>query len=125
MSKKAGKVMIGLACAGAVLGAVFAYLGIKKKHSEPFDDDFDDFSDEFEAEERTYTTIPKDTSGASDADPATAQDCGGPARDCSTESADADASSEEEYLDEEDEADCEAGADGTAAAEEQQQDSSK
>lgn len=109
MSKKAGKAIIGLACAGAVLGAVFAYLGIKKKHSEALDDDFDDFSDEFEAEERSYTTIPKDPSDASEpADPGVSEHDGAEGAETTADPADEEESdltedAAEEFLDEEDE----------------------
>lgn len=60
MSKKVEKTIIGLACIGAVAGAVIAYLKTVHKNGEAFDDDFDDFSDEFENGERSYTTIPKE-----------------------------------------------------------------
>ena len=60
MSKKFGKAIVGLACIGAAAGAVIAYLKTVNKCSESLDDDFDDFSDEFETGARNYTTIPKD-----------------------------------------------------------------
>lgn len=60
MSKKVGKAVIGLACIGAVAGAVIAYLNTAKHDPKSLNKDFDDFSDEFEKPERSYTTIPKD-----------------------------------------------------------------
>ena len=58
--KNLEKAIVGLACIGAAAGAVIAYLKTVNKCSESLDDDFDDFSDEFETGARNYTTIPKD-----------------------------------------------------------------
>ena len=58
MAKHFGKVILGAACAGAAVGAVLFYMkdrGFKKG----FQDDFNDFTDEFEENgQRRYTTIP-------------------------------------------------------------------
>ncbi|WP_230399727.1 hypothetical protein [Novisyntrophococcus fermenticellae] len=66
MSKKVGRAIAGLACIGAAAGAVIAYLNIVKNDRKSLDEDFDDFSDEFEKTERSYTTIPKDVTDKAD-----------------------------------------------------------
>lgn len=69
MSKKFGKIL-GFAAVAAAVGAAAAAFITRDKHSRNrLEDDFEDFTDEFEDDdecasclnaERTYTTLPKD-----------------------------------------------------------------
>lgn len=59
MGKNLEKVVLGLACTGAVVGALCLY---SKNHSskKQLEEDFRDFTDEFETKssQRNYTDIP-------------------------------------------------------------------
>lgn len=67
MSKTIRNIIIAMACTGAVLGAVFAYFKTSQNRRKSLENDFDDFTDEFETREketeestvpeRTYTTL--------------------------------------------------------------------
>lgn len=65
MAKNVGKFLLGAAACGAVIGGVVAYLKKNGFTTNTLEDDFEDFTDEFEncesCAERTYTTIPNDT----------------------------------------------------------------
>ncbi|MDD7740169.1 MAG: hypothetical protein SOT28_12030 [Fusicatenibacter sp.] len=63
MAGKTGKTLLCLTFAAAAVGGALTYFKMKEKRND-LDEDFDDFTDEFEAEDentpkRTYTTLPK------------------------------------------------------------------
>lgn len=64
MAKKIAKTLCGLTVVMAAVGSVLAYLKIRDQ-KDSLDEDFDDFTDEFEDQdsspERTYTTLSKTT----------------------------------------------------------------
>lgn len=64
MAKKIAKTLCGLTVVMAAVGGVLAYLKIRDQ-KDSLDEDFDDFTDEFEDQdsspERTYTTLSKTT----------------------------------------------------------------
>lgn len=70
MAKKLAKTLCGLTVVMVAVGGVLAYLKMRDG-KESLDEDFDDFTDEFETQdssdgqdaytERTYTTLSKET----------------------------------------------------------------
>lgn len=63
MAKKLAKTLCGLTVLMVAVGGVLAYLKLKEDR-DSLDEDFDDFTDEFEDQEscaeRTYTTLSRD-----------------------------------------------------------------
>lgn len=64
MAKKLAKTLCGLTVVMVAVGGVLAYLKMRED-KDSLDEDFDDFTDEFEDQdccaERTYTTLSRDT----------------------------------------------------------------
>lgn len=64
MAKKLAKTLCGLTVVMIAAGSVLAYLKMKES-KDSLDEDFDDFTDEFEEQdscaERTYTTLSRET----------------------------------------------------------------
>lgn len=64
MAKNVGKFLLGAAITGAAIGGAIAYLKKNGFPGDSLEEDFEDFTDEFEdctsCAERTYTTIPND-----------------------------------------------------------------
>lgn len=64
MAKKLAKTLCGLTVVMIAAGGVLAYLKMKE-NQDSLDEDFDDFTDEFEDQdscaERTYTTLSRET----------------------------------------------------------------
>lgn len=113
MSRKSKRILLTLASAavGAACGAAVYFI---RKGKADLETDFDDFKDEFEEEEpapaeRTYTTLPK-TKGAEDAapDPESAA--------CNEGSETADAEAESENAESEEDAEKESCADDSESA---------
>lgn len=61
MAKNVGKFLLGAAITGAAIGGAVAYLKKNGFIGDSLEEDFEDFTDEFEdcdsCAERTYTTI--------------------------------------------------------------------
>lgn len=72
MAKKLAKTLCGLTVVMIAAGGVLAYLKMKQ-NQDSLDEDFDDFTDEFEDQdtcaERTYTTLSRETKDQEDGTP--------------------------------------------------------